>query len=88
MAGSQHQANLIEKQVRVISHWNKPGREVKGFPRLDVLKSTIKSHMEEMSNQTNNFGTQQRVTVRKPVICRRLKYLTIPFGFKSEFGTN
>lgn len=63
MAGSQYQAGLIEKQVRVISHWNKLGGEVKGFPCLDVFKATIKSHMEEMSNQTNNFGAQQRVTV-------------------------
>lgn len=88
VAGSQHQADLIEKQVRVISHWNKPGREVKGFPRLDVFKSTIKSHLEEMSNQTNNFGAQQRVTVWKPVIYRRLQCLTIPSRFKPQFGSN
>lgn len=44
--------------------------------------------MEEMTNQTNNFEAQQRVTVWKPVIYRRLQYLTIPSGFKPEFGAN
>lgn len=60
MAGSQHQADLIEKQVWVISHWNKPWKEVEGFPRLDVFKSTIKSHMEEISNQTNILGASTK----------------------------
>lgn len=60
MARSQLQADLIEKQVRVISHWNKPGREVEGFLCLDVFKSTIKAHMEEMSNQTNILGASTK----------------------------